>query len=92
VGGHRREPNPPIQVNPPLSEPEIVNGADYLNEALIEKLWHELSGQATREQIRQVAVEVATQFQNATVKTFIPVFVYRQTYEKLKSGLGELVD
>jgi hypothetical protein len=78
-----------IQVNPSLSETEVDSSADYLNEAFIEKLWHEFGGQATREQIRQVVVEVATQFENATIKTFVPVFIYRQTYEKLKRGFGE---
>lgn len=60
----------------------------YLSETLIEKIWFQLDEQTSREQIRRAAAEVAHQFQNATVTTFIPIFVYRQTYEKLKRELG----
>lgn len=72
--------------NPITVETEPLNGTDYLDEALIEKMWHELDEQVSREQIRLMATQVAAQFEDATVTTFIPVFVYRETYEKLKKG------
>ncbi len=67
-------------------EAEPLNGDHYLDETLIEKMWQELDEQVTREQIRLTATQVAAQFEDATVTTFIPVFVYRETYEKLKKG------
>lgn len=63
-------------------------GGHSLSETLIEKIWFQLDEQASREQIRRAAAEVAHQFQNATVTTFIPIFIYRQAYEKLKRELG----
>ncbi len=78
-----------IQVSPTLSKIETVNVANYLNNTLIEKIWYELDERVTREQIRQVAAEVSAQFQNATVATFIPIFIYRQTCEKLKTNFNE---
>ena len=76
-------------VNSNLAAPqaELVNAPDYLNDAFIEKLWYEFDEQVTREQIRHVAAEVAGQFKDATVTTFIPIFIYRETYEKLRSGV-----
>src|SRR5262245_60343463 len=72
------------QLNPALSEIQSLDIADYVDEALIEKLWHELNEQIPREQIYQVATQVFAQFQNVTVTNFLPIFIYRQTLEKLK--------
>lgn len=60
----------------------------HFNDTLIEKIWFELNERVSHEQIRRAAAEVALQFQHATVTTFIPIFIYRQTYEKLKRELG----
>lgn len=76
-------------LTPPNSitvEAEPLNGDHYLDETLIEKMWHELDEQVSREQIRLTAAQIAAQYREATVTTFIPVFVYRETYEKLKKG------
>ena len=76
------------QFNSPTALPEQRPHAHFLNEALVEKIWFELDEQATREQIRQAAAKVAAQFQDATITTFIPIFIYRHTCEKLKRELG----
>ncbi|MCB0195443.1 MAG: hypothetical protein KDJ65_26075 [Anaerolineae bacterium] len=57
----------------------------FVNDALIEKIWCDLDKQITRKQIRQAALEVAADFRNATITTFIPIFVHRRTIEKLRN-------
>lgn len=64
----------------------ITNDVSYLvNDTLIEKIWCDLDKQITRKQIRQVALEVAADFRSATITTFIPIFIYRRTVEKLRN-------
>jgi hypothetical protein len=75
------------QLSPTLSEIQPLDATDYLSDILIEKLWHDLHEQVSREQIRQVATQVFAQFQNAKVTNFLPIFIYRQTFEKLKPEL-----
>lgn len=62
---------------------------DYIDDELIEDIWHDLGRQFTQEQIRQIVVEVAAEFQDAAVTSFIPIFIRRRTRERLKIGLDE---
>jgi hypothetical protein len=61
-----------------------VKHLDEVLESLIEDIWRDLGGEVTHEQIRQAAREVAAQFQDATVTTFVPIFIRRRTREKLR--------
>jgi hypothetical protein len=58
---------------------------DELDDSLIEQIWHDLDGQVTREQIRQVVTEIAAEFRSATVTAFVPIFIRRQAREKLEN-------
>jgi len=58
-----------------------------VNEELIEDIWSDLEGKVTRDNILQVATEVATKFREASVMTFVPIFIRRQTSERLKARL-----
>ncbi len=65
----------------------IINEADlasYVDETVIETIWSDLEGRVDREQVRQVALEVAQDFADATVTSFVPLFIRRRTYERLK--------
>lgn len=65
----------------------IINEADlasYVDETVIEAIWSDLEGRVDREQVRQVALEVAQDFADATVTSFVPLFIRRRTYERLK--------
>ena len=62
---------------------EVIDNLDHL----IWQVWHELDGQVSRVRIRQVAMEVAAMFRNATVTTNIPLFVRHLTREWLKGEL-----
>ena len=60
---------------------------DYVDDALVEAIWNELEGDAEREKIREVATEVAAEFQKASITQFVPIFVRRRTVERLRSGV-----
>ena len=59
----------------------------YINDIVIEAIWHELGGRVTQDDIRRTAAEVidTAEFQNATVTTFLPILIHRRTREKLKT-------
>ena len=59
-----------LELSPTIDKTRADNTVNYLNEALIEKIWHDLDEQVSCE-IRQIAAEVAVKFQNATVGTFL---------------------
>jgi hypothetical protein len=54
---------------------------------LIEQVWEELDGQIPEARIRRVATFVAARFDNATVTTYIPLFVRHLTREWLKAEM-----
>ncbi|MFW6069396.1 MAG: three-helix bundle dimerization domain-containing protein [Chloroflexota bacterium] len=65
----------------------IINEADLaglVDETVIEAIWSDLEGRVDREQVRQVALDVAQDFADATVTSFVPLFIRRRTYERLK--------
>jgi hypothetical protein len=63
--------------------PQPEGHTDY-DECLIEKLWQDLEGQVSREQIDQVVTEISFRFQDASVTAFIPIFIRRLAFEELK--------
>ena len=60
---------------------------DCVDDDMVEAIWRELEGYAEREEIREVATEVATEFRKASVTQFVPIFVRRRTLERLRSGV-----
>ena len=60
-----------------------------LDDALVEQIWGDLNGQVSRPMIRQVATDVAAMFQDAKVRTFVPIFIRRTTCEQLRAWLDD---
>lgn len=58
--------------------------ADLVDDPVIEAIWSDLDGRVDREQVREVALNVAQEFADATVTSFVPLFIRRRTYERLK--------
>ena len=56
----------------------------YVDDLLIEKIWCDLGKRITHEHIRQVALEVAAEFREAKVTTFVPIFIHRLTFDRLR--------
>jgi hypothetical protein len=61
---------------------------DYVDDSLVEKLWHDLDGQVSRQQIAGAVAEMAARFEQATVTAFVPIFIHRQALEQLKGLLA----
>jgi hypothetical protein len=57
----------------------------YVDDPLIEKIWRDLGKQITHDHVRQVALEVAAEFREARVTTFVPIFIYRLTLKRLSN-------
>lgn len=66
-----------------IGQSGLTADANSSHEVLIEDLWRDLGGRVTRDRIRQLVNEAATEFQNATITTFVPVFIRRRIREKL---------
>ena len=52
-------------------------------EAIVEQIWNDLRGQASRSDIRRVLTEVAPKYENALIKTYVPIFLCRDVRERL---------
>lgn len=61
-----------------------INPADLVDEVLVEVIWSELDGRIDREQVRETALIIAQEFTDATVTAFVPLFIRRRTFERLK--------
>jgi hypothetical protein len=72
-----------IEANPG----DAINGID---DSLVENLWHDLDGRLPRERVRCVVNQVAQEYQNAAVKTFLPIFIYRRALKRLRQELDEM--
>lgn len=72
------EPNPSI-VNTSSIEDDIVLAED----GLIEEIWSDLGGRISQEVIRQVVDEIVAEFQDATVKSFIPILLQREARARI---------
>ena len=79
-----------VELHQSVAEANPYDVLDGVDEALIETIWHELDRQLPRERVGCVVAEVALGFQNASVKTFLPIFIHRQALERLRQELNEL--
>ncbi len=61
---------------------------DYVDDPLVEKLWRDLDGQVSRQQIAGAVTEIAARFEKATVTAFVPIFIHRRALEHLKGSLA----
>lgn len=57
---------------------------DYVDDSLVEKLWHDLDGQVSRQRIARAVTEIAARFEKAAVTAFVPIFIHRQALEHLR--------
>lgn len=60
---------------------------DNVDDSLIERLWHDLDGQVSLEQIRRAVTEIAAEYQEAKLTTFVPIFIHRKALRQLKKLL-----
>jgi len=79
-----------VDLHQSVAEANPYDVLDGVDDALIETIWHELDRQLPRERIACVVAEVALRFQNASVKTFLPIFIHRRALERLRQELKEI--
>ena len=68
---------------------KTYDALDGVDDSLVEKVWLDLDRQLPRERVSRVVDEVALGFQNATVKTFLPILVHRRALERLRQELDQ---
>jgi hypothetical protein len=59
-----------------------------VDEELVEQIWQEVQGKVSRTQIHQMVMEATSEFANATITTYVPIFVRRQVREWLAAMLS----
>lgn len=68
--------------------PSVIAAKDdvttFLRDEFIHEIWVSLAGQVTHEHIFQIATEVASEYKDAKITTFLPILIRRQTLERLK--------
>ena len=47
-------------------------------EAIIEQIWKDLAGTASRSDIRSVVIEVAPRYADARIYTYVPIFMRKE--------------
>lgn len=78
-----------LGMNANMGEARDWETGNYLNDDLLEELWIDLDKRFSRAKIREVASETAFEFEDAVVTSFLPIFIYRKTREKLLAMLDQ---
>ena len=77
------------ELHPTIAETNHIGVINDLNGSPIDQIWHDLDGQVTCEQIRQVVTEIADEFRSATVTAFVPILIRKRAHEKLGTRVNE---
>ena len=59
-------------------------GNENFDNTLIESIWKELKGSVDREDVCQAVLEAKARYQNAAIKSFIPILIRRYVLERLQ--------
>jgi len=71
------------------SNPLFIDGSsieediDMVDDGLIDEIWNDLGGIISQEVIREVVNEIVAEFQDATVRSFIPILLQREVRERM---------
>ena len=55
-------------------------------EAVIEQIWRDMNGTASRSEIRSVLDEIAPRYAGVRINTFVPIFLQRDVRRRLQSA------
>jgi hypothetical protein len=73
-----------LQTYPEISADQAFFIArDLVDEELVDAMWRELDGRVDRELIWRTACSVAERYYDASITTYIPIFIRRLTIELL---------
>lgn len=60
-----------------------------VHDDLVDQIWRDLDGQVDRPRIAEIARDIAARLCDATVPTFVPLFVRRLSYELLSAQAAQ---
>ena len=83
--------NMSIELHQRVAEAHPYNVLDGIDDVFVEAIWHELDCQLPRQRVRWVVAGIALGFQDATVKTFLPILVRRQALVQLRKEINQIV-
>ena len=70
------------------AENVLVDGSFQWNyEQLVDQIWRDMGGAASRSQIRKVLIKSAPVYENVRVKTFVPILLRRDILRQLEDEL-----
>jgi len=76
------------KIEPRPAENTPVDGSSQVDaEAIVGQIWDDLGGAASRSEIRMALTEVAPEYENVRVKTYVPIFLRRDVIQRLKDRL-----
>jgi hypothetical protein len=75
----------------PVDENRLeANHFNYDIEAIIEQIWHTFKGATSREEIREMIAEAASDYEDVRIRTYVPIFLYKDVMQRLKKGRTDL--
>lgn len=72
--------------NSGLANRDILN---LLDDQILEEIKQDMDGMFTTGEIRTIAQEICAEFEGAIITSFLPIFIYRRTREKLTRILDQ---
>jgi hypothetical protein len=57
--------------------------------AMVEQIWNDLQGRVSRSAIRQALLKILSQYEDARIRTYIPIFARREALETLRIELSK---
>jgi hypothetical protein len=82
--------NMSIELHQSVTEVHLDEVIDGVDDVLVEAIWHDLERQLPRERVSCVVATVALEFQDATVKAFLPILVHRRVLEQLRPEIDDM--
>ena len=75
-------------IGPQPAESAPVDGNTQVDiEAIIEQIWGDLGGVTSHSDIRKALMEVAPKYEDARIKTYVPILLRREVLRRLQGGL-----
>ena len=78
-----------VELPQSTAETPPLNTVDGVDDVLIEQIWYDLNEQIPRARVNRVVNEIALGFQNASVRTFLHIFIHRRALDRLRLELNE---
>jgi hypothetical protein len=66
-----------------------VDAVDQVDQTFVEDLWQNLEGKISQDQIRKIAIEIAEDFQDATITAYIPILLRRRVRDRLNRIISQ---